>query len=180
MSIWPSGSGMRIREAINDDFPVKDSQKTENLTPAFFWENCFIDVCKLTLLTLQNTLLLYFSLQIYLLNNHIFPYGKTSHETLAFSQFTHDFLTSVYTKKMLACKYCRLPFAPARRRLYSQAKKIHVASGIFHGLRVCKEPITGRLQLPLIPVTAFSQTDLFLVRIYLEFRSPQAAECAFV
>ena len=29
------------------------------------------------------------------------------------------------------------------------------------------------LQLLHIPVTAFSQTDLFLVWIYLEFRSPQ-------
>ena len=34
-------------------------------------------------------------------------------------------------------------------------------------------PITGSLQLPHIPVTAFSQTDLFLVWNYLEFRSPQ-------
>ena len=34
-------------------------------------------------------------------------------------------------------------------------------------------PITRSLQLPLIPVTAFSQTDLFLVWIYFEFRSPQ-------
>ena len=35
-----------------------------------------------------------------------------------------------------------------------------------------QEPITS-LQLPYIAVTAFSQTDLFLVWIYLEFRSPQ-------
>ena len=34
-----------------------------------------------------------------------------------------------------------------------------------------QEPITGSPQLPHIPVTAFSQTDLFLVWIYLEFRS---------
>ena len=31
-------------------------------------------------------------------------------------------------------------------------------------------PITRSLQLPHTPVTAFSQTDLFLVWIYLEFR----------
>ena len=36
-----------------------------------------------------------------------------------------------------------------------------------------QEPITRTLQLPHIPVTAFSQTDQFLVWIYLEFRSPQ-------
>ena len=39
--------------------------------------------------------------------------------------------------------------------------------------KICQEPITRSLQLPRIPVTAFSQTDLFLVWIYLEFRSPQ-------
>ena len=37
--------------------------------------------------------------------------------------------------------------------------------------RVKQEPIARSLQLPHIPVTAFSQTDLFLVWIYLEFRS---------
>ena len=36
-----------------------------------------------------------------------------------------------------------------------------------------QEPITRSLQLPYIPVTAFSQTDLFLARINLKFRSPQ-------
>ena len=36
-----------------------------------------------------------------------------------------------------------------------------------------KEPITRSLQLPHIPVTAFSQTDLFLVLIYLELGFPQ-------
>ena len=36
-----------------------------------------------------------------------------------------------------------------------------------------QEPITRSLQLPHIPVTAFPQTDLFLVWIYLDFRSPQ-------
>ena len=35
-----------------------------------------------------------------------------------------------------------------------------------------QETITRSLQLPHIPVTVFSQTDLFLVRIYLEFWSP--------
>ena len=35
-----------------------------------------------------------------------------------------------------------------------------------------QEPITRSLQLPHIPVTAFSPTHLFLVWIYLEFRSP--------
>ena len=34
-----------------------------------------------------------------------------------------------------------------------------------------QEPITRSLQLPHIPVTAFSQTDLFLVWIYLELES---------
>ena len=36
-----------------------------------------------------------------------------------------------------------------------------------------QEPISRSLQLPHIPVSVFSQIDLFLVRIYLEFRSPQ-------
>ena len=36
-----------------------------------------------------------------------------------------------------------------------------------------QEPITRSLQLPHIPVTAFPQTDLFLVWIYLAHRSPQ-------
>ena len=36
-----------------------------------------------------------------------------------------------------------------------------------------REPIIRSLQITHIPVTAFSQTDLFLVWIYLEFRSPQ-------
>ena len=81
---------------------------------------------------------------------------------------------------MLACEYCRLSFAPASRRLYTLAKKIHVASGIFLGLRVCKEPITEETAITPYPVTAFSQTDLFLVRIYLEFISPQEAEGTFV
>ena len=42
---------------------------------------------------------------------------------------------------------------------------------------ICHQvPITGSLQLPHIPATAFSQTDLFLVWIYLEFRCPQEAK----
>ena len=36
-----------------------------------------------------------------------------------------------------------------------------------------EEPITRSPQLPHIPVTAFSQTDLFLVLIYLELGFPQ-------
>ena len=36
-----------------------------------------------------------------------------------------------------------------------------------------QEPITGSLQLPHILVTAFTQTDLFLVWVYLKFRSPR-------
>ena len=36
-----------------------------------------------------------------------------------------------------------------------------------------QEPITESLQLPHNPVVAFSQTDLFLAWIYLEFRFPQ-------
>ena len=36
-----------------------------------------------------------------------------------------------------------------------------------------QEPITRSVQLPHIPVTAFLQTDLFLVWIYREFRPPQ-------
>ena len=39
-----------------------------------------------------------------------------------------------------------------------------------------QETITRNLQLPYIPVTAFSETDLFLVWIYLEFKYPQAIE----
>ena len=39
--------------------------------------------------------------------------------------------------------------------------------------KLAQEPITRSLQLPRISVTAFSQTDLFLVWIYNEFRSPQ-------
>ena len=42
-----------------------------------------------------------------------------------------------------------------------------------YSARYLQKPITRSLQLPHIPVTAFSQTDLFLVLIYLEFRSPQ-------
>ena len=34
-----------------------------------------------------------------------------------------------------------------------------------------QEPITRSLQLPHIPVTVFPQTELFLVWIYLDFRS---------
>ena len=37
--------------------------------------------------------------------------------------------------------------------------------------RLYQEPLIKSLQQPRIPVTAFSQTDLFLVWIYLEFRS---------
>jgi len=36
-----------------------------------------------------------------------------------------------------------------------------------------QEPITRSMQLPHIPVTAFSQMHLFLVSIYREFRPPQ-------
>ena len=36
-----------------------------------------------------------------------------------------------------------------------------------------QEPITRSVQLPHIPVTAFSQTDVFLVWICGEFRPPQ-------
>ena len=46
-------------------------------------------------------------------------------------------------------------------------KSVHF---IQHGLQR-QEPITRSLQLPHIPVTAFSQTDLFLVWVYLKFRS---------
>ena len=38
--------------------------------------------------------------------------------------------------------------------------------------RLNQEPITRSVQLPDLPVTAFSQTDLFLVWIYREFRPP--------
>ena len=40
-----------------------------------------------------------------------------------------------------------------------------------------QEPIARSLQLPHVPVTAFSRNDLFLVWIYLEFRSPQELQC---
>ena len=46
-------------------------------------------------------------------------------------------------------------------------------SRIIRDSPVYQEPITRSLQLPYISVTAFSQTDLFLVWIYLEFRSQQ-------
>ena len=36
-----------------------------------------------------------------------------------------------------------------------------------------QEPITRRVQLPYTPVTAFSQTDVFLVYFHFEFRPPQ-------
>ena len=36
-----------------------------------------------------------------------------------------------------------------------------------------QEPITRSVQLPHVPVMAFSQTDLFLVWIYREFRPSQ-------
>ena len=36
-----------------------------------------------------------------------------------------------------------------------------------------QEPVTRSLELPHIPVTALSQTELFLFRIYLEFRFPR-------
>ena len=36
-----------------------------------------------------------------------------------------------------------------------------------------QEPITGKMQLPHIPVTVLSQTDLLLVWIYREFRTPR-------
>ena len=48
---------------------------------------------------------------------------------------------------------------------------IHLSVGESDGY--LQELITRSLQLPNIPVTAFSQTDLFLVWIYLEFRFPQ-------
>ena len=40
-----------------------------------------------------------------------------------------------------------------------------------------QEPITRSRQLPYSPVTAFSQTDLFLVWIYLQFSSSQEPQC---
>ena len=47
--------------------------------------------------------------------------------------------------------------------------------GITYVIVFPRSPSPGRsLQQPDIPITAFSQTDLFLVWIYLEFRSPQA------
>ena len=51
----------------------------------------------------------------------------------------------------------------------------NVSSSRLNGIKSDQDPITRSLQLPHIPfpVTAFSQTDLFLVSIYLEFRSPQ-------
>ena len=42
-----------------------------------------------------------------------------------------------------------------------------------HLISLHLELITRSLKLPHIPVTAFSQTDLFLVSIYHEFRIPQ-------
>ena len=39
-----------------------------------------------------------------------------------------------------------------------------------------QEPITRSVQLPHIPVMAFSQIDLFLIWIYCEFRPPQESQ----
>ena len=49
----------------------------------------------------------------------------------------------------------------------------HIKTIVFPLFRVYQEPITRSLQLPHIPVTAFSQNDLLLVWIYLEFWSPR-------
>ena len=49
----------------------------------------------------------------------------------------------------------------------------HRAETPYYILAIQQEPITRSLQLSHISVTAFSQTDLFLVWVYLEFRSPQ-------
>ena len=51
------------------------------------------------------------------------------------------------------------------------AKKLMVAGPKRAWNTLGHEPITRSLQLQHIPATAFSQTDLFLVNIYLEFRS---------
>ena len=50
---------------------------------------------------------------------------------------------------------------------------LYLFNGFNFYFNLFQEPITRSLQQPHIPVTAFSQTDLFLVWIYLEFRSPR-------
>ena len=54
---------------------------------------------------------------------------------------------------------------------------VHVRKGSlkcrFSGAILSQELIARCLQLPHIPIRAFSQTDLFLVWIYLKLRSPQ-------
>ena len=62
-------------------------------------------------------------------------------------------------------KTTKLPSIATATRTRSRKMKSSEAGG--------QEPITRSLQLPHIPVTAFSQTDLFLVWIDLEFRSPK-------
>ena len=61
-----------------------------------------------------------------------------------------------------------------------EAKKMKGRGGVGRKnlIIIGQEPITRSLQLPLISVTAFSQTDLFLVWIYLEFSSPQEPRSA--
>ena len=50
---------------------------------------------------------------------------------------------------------------------------LYLFNGFNFYFNLFQEPITRSLQQPHIPLTAFSQTDLFLVWIYLEFRSPR-------
>lgn len=57
-------------------------------------------------------------------------------------------------------------------KAYATRSKGSMGKG-FRLLDWSQEPITRILQLPHIPVTAFSQTDLFLVWIYVELSSPQ-------
>ena len=54
--------------------------------------------------------------------------------------------------------------------------QVRPKQGVFwnaNDIYLFQKSITRSQQLPHIPVTAFSQTDLFLVWIYLEFRFPQ-------
>ena len=56
---------------------------------------------------------------------------------------------------------------------YPCAKKKHRLERAQYAFLEHQEPVTRSLELPHIPVTALSQTELFLVWIYLEFRSPR-------
>ena len=65
-------------------------------------------------------------------------------------------------------------FSTLKNSPYPLAQKLHKSPLVLIlCINIHQEPITRSLELPHIPVTAFSKTHLVLVSIYLEFRSPQ-------